>query len=67
MHDTEAIVIGGVDAHADAHEVAALDERGVLLETATFPTTFAGYAGLLDWLLRSRTRALSARTRDPNA
>jgi transposase len=50
MHDTEAIVIGGVDAHADAHEVAALDERGVLLETATFPTTFAGYAGLLDWL-----------------
>jgi hypothetical protein len=41
---------GGVDAHSDTHEAAALDERGGLLGTASFATTFAGYAGLLEWL-----------------
>jgi transposase len=50
MQDTETIVIGGVDAHSDTHEAAALDDRGALLGTASFLTTFAGYAGLLDWL-----------------
>lgn len=50
MQDTETVVIGGVDAHSDTHEVAALDDRGALLGTETFRTTFAGYAGLLDWL-----------------
>ena len=50
MQDTETVVIGGVDAHADTHEVAALDDRGALLGSETFATTFAGYAGLLDWL-----------------
>lgn len=50
MQDTETVVIGGVDAHSDTHEAAALDERGGLLGTASFATTFAGYAGLLDWL-----------------
>lgn len=33
-----------------AHEAAALDDRGALLGAETFKTTFAGYAGLLDWL-----------------
>jgi len=50
MHDTETVVIGGVDAHTDTHEAAALDNRGALLGTATFTTTFVGYASLLDWL-----------------
>jgi transposase len=50
MQDDEMVVIGGVDAHADTHEAAALDERGALLATATFATTFAGYAALLAWL-----------------
>jgi transposase len=50
MQDSETIVIGGVDAHTDAHEAAALDERGALLGTESFATTFAGYAALLDWL-----------------
>jgi transposase len=50
MQDTETAVIGGIDAHTDTHEAAALDNRGVLLGTESFATTFAGYAGLLDWL-----------------
>jgi transposase len=50
MHDSDVVVIGGVDAHTDTHEAAALDQRGALLGTETFATTFAGYAALLDWL-----------------
>jgi len=50
MQDTEPVVIAGVDAHTDTHEVAALDQRGVLLGNETFATTFAGYGALLDWL-----------------
>lgn len=50
MQDSETVVIGGVDAHADTHEAAALDDRGALLGSETFATTFADYAGLLDWL-----------------
>ncbi len=50
MQDAESVVIGGVDAHSDTHEAAALDDRGALLGGETFSTTFAGYAGLLDWL-----------------
>jgi len=50
MQDSDVVVIGGVDAHTDTHEAAALDQRGALLGTETFATTFAGYAALLDWL-----------------
>jgi transposase len=50
MPDSETIVIGGVDAHSDTHEAAALDGRGALLSSESFATTFAGYAALLDWL-----------------
>ncbi len=50
MQDPEVVVVGGVDAHADTHQAAALDERGALLGTESFLTTFGGYAGLLDWL-----------------
>src|SRR3954471_17942396 len=50
MQEDELVVIGGVDAHADTHEVAALDDRGGLLGSEQFVTTFAGYAALLAWL-----------------
>jgi len=45
------LVVGGVDAHADAHHAAVLDERGALLATKSFPTTTPGYRQLLDWLV----------------
>ena len=50
MTQENTVVVGGVDAHADAHHVAALDERGALLSTKSFPTTTPGYRELLDWL-----------------
>ncbi len=40
----------GVDTHLDVHVAAALDERGGLLGTASFATTTAGYAQLVEWL-----------------
>jgi transposase len=43
-------VTGGVDAHTDTHDVAALDERGRLLGTRTFATTPDGNRALLAWL-----------------
>ena len=48
-------VTGGVDTHADIHVAAALDRIGGLLGVAEFPTTPAGYAGLLGWLGRFGT------------
>ncbi len=50
MQHSETVVIGGVDAHTDAHHAAALDQRGALLGTASFATTTRGYGELLDWL-----------------
>jgi transposase len=43
-------ITGGVDTHLDVHVAAALDERGALLGTESFPTTPRGYVALLDWL-----------------
>ena len=45
-----SFVTGGVDTHRDEHVAAALDGVGGLLGTASFPTTTAGYGGLLAWL-----------------
>jgi transposase len=50
MKQEDTLVVGGVDAHADSHHAAALDQRGALLATASFPTTTPGYAQLLGWL-----------------
>jgi transposase len=50
MTQERTLVVGGVDSHADAHHVAALDHRGALLSTKAFPTTTPGYSQLLDWL-----------------
>ncbi len=50
MNDSPLVVTGGVDSHADTHVAAALDPRGVLLGTRSFPTTSSGYRELLAWL-----------------
>jgi transposase len=50
MTGADGCVIGGVDAHADCHVVAALDARGGLLGTRAFATTAAGYRDALEWL-----------------
>lgn len=50
MTQEQSLVIGGVDSHADSHHFAALDQRGVLLATHSFPTTIDGYACALGWL-----------------
>ncbi|MGH9003538.1 MAG: IS110 family transposase, partial [Acidimicrobiia bacterium] len=44
-------VTGGVDTHLDVHVAAALDAIGGLLGVESFPTTTAGYADLLGWLV----------------
>ena len=51
MTPARPLVTGGVDTHRDEHVAAALDGNGGLLGTASFPTTAAGYAALLAWLL----------------
>ncbi len=50
MNQDERRVIGGVDAHADTHHAAALDDRGGLLETKSFTVSTDGYRKLLAWL-----------------
>jgi transposase len=45
-----ATVVGGVDTHLEVHVAAALDERGGLLGTRSFPASPAGYRQLLGWL-----------------
>jgi transposase len=50
MKHQETLVVGGVDAHADSHHAAALDERGVLLGTEGFATTMDGYGEFFGWL-----------------
>ena len=42
-------VIIGIDTHKFIHAAAALDDRGALLDTATFGADSAGYRALIDW------------------
>ncbi|QXJ25887.1 IS110 family transposase [Actinomadura graeca] len=42
-------IVLGVDTHKDTHVAAAVTHLGVLLATAAFPATAAGYRDLLDW------------------
>jgi transposase len=44
------IVVGDVDAHAEAHHLAVLDQRGTLLGSASFSANTRGYADALNWL-----------------
>ena len=50
MNEQDRRVIGGVDAHADTHHAAVLDDRGALLGTESFEVSAAGYRELLAWL-----------------
>ena len=50
MNENDRRVIGGVDAHADTHHAAVLDDRGELLQTRSFTVSVAGYRELLTWL-----------------
>jgi transposase len=43
-------VILGVDTHHDVHVAAVITALGVLLDTAHFPTTAAGYQALVGWV-----------------
>lgn len=42
-------VIIGVDTHKFSHAAAALDERGAMMQTATFAANSSGYRQLIDW------------------
>lgn len=56
MTSTDRRVTGGVDTHDDVHVAAVLDSAtGRQLDTGSFPTTTAGYAGLLGWMQRFGT------------
>lgn len=46
-HDQDVVL--GVDTHKDIHVAAVLTVLGVVLASATFPTTAAGYRRLLAW------------------
>jgi transposase len=48
--DPAVVVTGGIDTHADTHVAAALDQRGRLLGTRSFPSTPAGHRDLMVWL-----------------
>lgn len=48
-HRDDEQVIVGVDTHKDTHVAAAITILGVLVATATFPTTAAGYQQLPAW------------------
>ena len=51
MASVEGRVTGGVDTHDDIHVAAVCDSiTARTLDTATFPTTPAGYACLLAWM-----------------
>lgn len=50
MPDSGREVIGGVDTHTDFHVAAAIDGRGKLLGTASFPADRIGYRQLWGWL-----------------
>jgi transposase len=47
--DCEEVIVG-VDTHKDVHVAAVISVLGVLLGTASFPTTAAGYRQLLAWV-----------------
>ena len=43
-------VFGGVDTHKDVHVAAVVDERGKILDTASFEVNAKGYGALQRWL-----------------
>ena len=53
----DQVVIGGIDTHKDIHVAALSDSAGLVLGSAAFPTTQAGYRQLQAWLGRFGTVA----------
>jgi transposase len=53
----DRVVIGGIDTHKDIHVAALLDSAGMVLGSAEFPTTRAGYRQLLGWMQTAGTLA----------
>ena len=53
----DRVVIGGIDTHKDIHVAALLDSAGMVLGSAEFPTTRAGYRQLLGWMHTAGTLA----------
>jgi transposase len=51
MPTSPTAVIGGIDTHKHLHHAAVLDTAGRLLGHAGFPTSAAGHAALLGWLV----------------
>ncbi len=47
---TSRVVTGGVDTHKDLHVAAVIDATDVVLGTAVFATTRAGYRDLVAWM-----------------
>ena len=50
MTEEAPMVFGGVDTHRDTHVAAVVDERGKILDAASFDATAAGYRALQQWL-----------------
>jgi transposase len=48
--EVDCAITGGVDTHLDFHAAAALDQRGALLGTQSFPASLEGYRALVSWL-----------------
>ena len=53
----DRVVFGGIDTHKDTHTAALVDSAGMLLGSAMFPTTQAGYRQLLGWMGSAGTLA----------
>jgi len=47
---TSRVVFGGIDTHKELHVAAVVDFGEVVLGTASFSTTRAGYRALIRWL-----------------
>ncbi len=50
MPSEAQVVIGGVNTHKDVHVAAVIDERGKILDTASFRAATPGYRELASWL-----------------
>jgi hypothetical protein len=53
----DRVVFGGIDTHKDTHTAALVDSAGMVLGSAEFPTTRAGYRQLAGWLGSAGTLA----------
>ncbi len=50
MPSEAKVVIGGMATHKDLDVAAAIDDRGEIFHTKSFPVTAKGFRELLDWI-----------------